>query len=128
MPRVLAHRIAWLLLFGLSCAQAQSMDIKWRADGRYSNSVKVAAGSTFEFCGDLKTPQKLVWTFESSQPLDYSVHRADGASKRPAESTARNWRHKDTLDAPSPGRYCWAWSNNGGQTVELAFDVQQQAR
>ncbi len=128
MTRVLAYRIAWLLPLGLSCAQAQSMDIKWRADGRYSNSVKVAAGSTFEFCGDLKSSQKLVWTFESSQPLDYSVHRADGSNKRPVDSTMRDWRYKGTHDAPNPGRYCWAWSNKGGQTVELAFDVQQQSR
>jgi hypothetical protein len=114
---------AGLLL--VACAvPAQSVEIKWGGDGRFSRTVKVVPGKPSEFCGDVKAARALLWSFESSQVLNYSVYQPEGAAKSQAATQASAWKHAGRLDAAAGARYCWNWTNPGDKPVELAVDIR----
>ena len=104
--------------------QAQSVDIKWGGDGRFSRTVKVAPGKPSEFCGDIKTARTLQWSFESSQVLNYSVYQLEGGTKSPVAAPANAWKNTGRLDAQPGVRYCWNWTNASDKPVELAVDIK----
>ncbi|WP_457390640.1 hypothetical protein [Roseateles sp. P5_E1] len=113
-------------LVACSAASAQSLEIKWLGEGRYTRTVKVQPAKTYEFCGELKANQKLIWSFESSQTLSYAIYQMDGSHKTPVGASTDGWRANGKVEAPSAGRYCWTWTNGSDKAIELAFDLKPQ--
>ena len=80
----------------------------------------------YEFCKSLTAGQKLLWSFESSQELSYTVYSVEGNSKTPLGPTASGWKSSGKVGKPSSSeeRYCWSWTNKSGKPIELAFDIK----
>ncbi|WP_458232514.1 hypothetical protein [Roseateles sp. P5_E8] len=119
------NRFASGLMFMIVCqAQAQSVDIQWTGIDRFTRSVKVLPSQPYEFCKTLSTGQKLLWSFESSQPLSFTVYQVDGSKKTPRAAAANGWKSSGKVDDSSTNRICWSWTNSTTKPVELAFDVR----
>lgn len=108
-------------------AGAQTMEIKWGGDGRFSRTVTIAPAKAFEFCGALQSGQKMLWSFESSQPLAYAVHKLGGDDKVAVSPPGKEWKFSGKIEASSSGRFCWSWTNDGNKSVELALDIKPQS-
>jgi hypothetical protein len=126
-PRQLSHGLALTLsLIACHAARAESLEIKWLGEGRYTRTVKVQPAKFYEFCGQLKANQKLLWSFESSQALSYAIYQMEDNHKTPVGAPADGWRGNGKVEAASAGRYCWAWTNGSDKPIELSFDLKPQ--
>jgi hypothetical protein len=116
---------ATLVLLAACQVNAQSVDIKWGSDQRFARSVKVTPTQPYEFCKSLTKGQKLLWSFESSQPLTYTVYSVEGSEKTPLGPAASGWKSSGKVGKPSDeARFCWSWTNSSGKPIELAFDIK----
>jgi hypothetical protein len=122
-----AHSLgsAALLVLWAAQAGAQSVDIKWGSDQRFARTVKVVPAQPYEFCKSLTEGQGLLWSFESSQELSYTVYSVEGKDKVALGPAAKGWKSSGKVGKPSgEARYCWSWTNGSKAPIELAFDIK----
>lgn len=87
--------------------------------------MKVVPSQPYEFCKSLTAGQKLLWSFEASQELSYTVYSVDDTGKTPLGPAATGWKFSGKVGKPSgEARYCWSWTNTSVKPVELAFDIR----
>ena len=121
----LKHCSALMVLLVAGQVDAQSVDIKWGSDQRFARTVQVKPSQPYEFCKSLAAGQKLLWSFESSQVLSYTVYSVDSAGKTPLGPAASGWKFSGKVGKPAgEARYCWSWTNTGTKSIELAFDIK----
>jgi len=119
------HCSALLLLLAAGQVNAQSVDIKWGSDQRFARTVQVKPSQPYEFCKSLTAGQTLLWSFESSQVLSYTVYSVESAGKTPLGPPASGWKSSGKVGKPAgEARYCWSWTNTSTKSIELAFDIK----
>jgi hypothetical protein len=121
-------RIALLtagLLAAWPLAQAEIIDIRWSADGRFTHSTTVAAGKFVELCGKLPAGQQVRWQFDAGAPLDFNVHYHVGKDVVYPVQLNAVASGRDLLDVRLAQDYCWMWRNKSATPATLAVTLQR---
>ncbi len=112
-----------LLLPGLGLAQGatKTVDIEWGEARRFEAEQSLAPGYTLEACSPLEKTQQVHWTFHADGNLSFALFHRIG--KRPfyAERRQRTRSLQGVFTPQQAVRHCWAWTNVGSQTVQMAF-------
>ena len=104
-------------------AHADDSDISWDAQGHAHQHFSAAPGKLVEYCGDLKTGDKVDWHFEASAPLDFNIHHHVGEAVHFAAKQEGVAASKGVLTAPSDQDYCWMWTNKSGAVISLDVEL-----
>lgn len=106
-------------------AHADDSYITWDAQGHAHQHFSAAPGKLVEYCGDLKSGDKVVWHFEASAPLDFNIHHHAGESVHFAEKEEGVRTSKGELNAPSDQDFCWMWTNKSNSTISLDIELKR---
>ena len=106
-------------------AHADDSDIAWDAQGRSHQHFAAAPGKLVEYCGDLKTGDKVDWHFEASAPLDFNIHHHVGETAHFAAKQEGVAVSKGVLTAPSDQDYCWMWTNKSAAAISLDVELSR---
>ena len=117
------QRMKWTaaaaLVLAAAWVQAEVGDIQWAADGSSVREFQVAPGKFAEWCGKLKSGDKVQWQFEAATPLDYNVHYHEGKDVHFPAKQDGVAKADGTLDVALDQDYCWMWTNKTGVPVKL---------
>jgi hypothetical protein len=113
------------LSFWTMVCQADIIDIRWSAEGRFEHQTTVAPTKFVELCGKLPAGQRVHWEFAAGVPLDFNVHYHVGKevvypSKLKAVASAQ-----DTLLTRLDQDYCWMWTNKSAVAAELSVKLRR---
>lgn len=115
--------LALVLLPSLGWAREapRSLDIDWGEARRFEAEQALAPGQTLEACAPLQTTQQVHWTFHADGNLSFALFHRIG--KRPfySERRQRTRSLQGQFKPQQAVRHCWAWTNAGSQSVQLAF-------
>jgi hypothetical protein len=128
--RLQATSIGYLLtMFALIAtplhANADDSDIAWDAHGHAHQHFSAAPGKVVEYCGDLKSGDRVDWHFEAVAPLDFNIHHHVGEAVHFAAKQEGVGSSKGEMSAPSDQDYCWMWTNKSSADVSLDVDLQR---
>ena len=106
-------------------AHADDSDIAWDAQGRAHQHFAAAPGKLVEYCGDLKTGDKVDWHSDASAPLDFNIHHHVGEAVHFAAKQEGVAVSKGVLTAPSDQDYCWMWTNKSAAPISLDVELNR---
>lgn len=106
-------------------AHADDSDISWDPQGHAHQHFSAEPGKLVEYCGDLKTGDKVDWHFEASAPLDFNIHHHVGEAVHFAAKKDGVTTSKGELDAPSDQDFCWMWTNKSNTTISLDVELKR---
>ncbi len=104
---------------------ADDSDISWDSQGHAHQHFSAAPGKLVEYCGDLKTGDKVDWHFEASAPLDFNIHHHVGEAVHFAAKQEGVGNSKGELNAQSDQDYCWMWTNKSKATISLDVELKR---
>lgn len=102
-----------------SVSQAEFIDGKWNADGKFDHTQSVASGKFVEICETLAKDSAVAWQFKASAPLNFNVHFHQGKEVAFPEKQDGVSELQGTLFAKSKEDYCWMWTNKGSAPITL---------
>ena len=87
-------------------------------------TVTVAPSQSHEECLTLAADQSLLYSFKSSQPLDFNIHYHQGdAVTYPVQQKAVS-RSFNGFSAPLEQTYCLMWINRSSAPATLNYSLQ----
>ncbi len=105
-------------------AHADIVDIKWN-DGTFSHKASIAPKKFLEVCGKQKMGDNVAWKFNGSAPADFNIHYHVGKDVSYPEKRKDVASADGTLTAPLDQDYCWMWSNQLAQPVDVEISLKQ---
>ncbi len=125
-PRAAQVRLAVLAFIAIPLfAHADDSDIAWDSQGQTHQHFSAAPGKLVEYCGGLKSGDKVVWHFEATAPLDFNIHHHVGEAVHFAAKQEGVAISRGELNAPSDQDYCWMWTNNSSAAISLDVDLKR---
>lgn len=111
------------LLLNAPVADAQVASIVWDAAQNFERTFTVPPGQYEEVCGSLAPPQRVKWSYESTDSLDFNIHFHEGKqvtypARRDEARTAGG-----SLIISSPQEYCWMWTNKQKTAVQVRLQL-----
>lgn len=118
--------VAAALVHVASVTQADIVDLKWDAAGRFERELAVPAGKFAELCGPLVLGAKVRWQFDAPAPLNFNIHYHEGKEVRYPARHDGVQRLQGVLDVASPQDHCWMWTNKGQEAVNLRVQLMRE--
>lgn len=89
---------------------------------RVNKTERLAPGAVAQYCTVLARAQVVRYRFEADKPLHFKIQKEDGEPGAVTVSPVLEHPSVQDLDyvdfkAPTAGRWCWVWSNEGSETV-----------
>ena len=110
-----------LSTLALSAAtQAEIIDVKWNAEGKFDRTQSIAPGKFVEICEHLPKDSVVAWRFKASAPLNFNLHFHQGEAVAFPEKHDGVSELQGTFVAQSKEDYCWMWTNKR----DMATNVQ----
>ena len=104
---------------------AQIAEIKWNEAGHAAQEFQVQPEKFAEWCGKLRSGDKVKWGFEAAGPVNFNIHYHEGKDVRfPAKQDAIATA-EGTLDVSIDQDYCWMWSNKSSAPVTVKVHVSK---
>ena len=125
-----SHRVGRLIISGLLCwgtfsaSYAAIVDLDW-IDRSFRKDASIAPQKFLEICGALKKGEAVAWQFKGSAATDFNIHYHVGKKviypqKRKGVASASG-----KLAVPIDQDYCWMWTNNAEQPVNLSVKLKK---
>lgn len=106
-------------------AQAEIVDIRWSAEGRFEHRATVAPAKFVELCGKFPAALRVHWRFEANAPLDFNIHYHVGKEVvYAAQLKAVAAAHNSLLTALEQD-HCWMWTNKSLVVATLSVQLQR---
>ena len=105
-------------------AHAQLVDIKWTG-GTFSHKASIAPKKFLEVCGTLKMAEAVAWQFKGSAPTDFNIHYHVGKDVTYPEKRKDVASADGSFAVPQDQDYCWMWSNQTSQAIDLEVSLKQ---
>lgn len=121
----MAMTIALSALALSSTSQAELIDVKWNAQGRFDRTQSIAPGKFVEICENLAKDSVVAWQFKASAPLNFNVHFHQGKQVAFAEKQDGVYELQGKLTAQSNEDYCWMWTNKGSGAASLTIALSR---
>ena len=100
-------------------ARADVADIQWSEAGAAAREFRVEPGKFAEWCGKLRSGEKVTWRYESAAPVNFNIHYHEGKDVRfPARQDGASTA-EGVLQVASDQDYCWMWTNKSASSVAL---------
>jgi len=115
------------LLFFAATADAGLVDIAWSEQGEFQHQQAIDAGGFAEVCGALAEGERIGWAFEANGALDFNIHYHEGEEVRYPVKAANSKTLADTLLVAAAQTYCWMWTNQNDQPVQLSLQLMSIA-
>lgn len=100
--------------------------IPWDERQSYLERLRMPDEGTAEVCEKLEAGAKVQWRYKSSAPLDFNVHSRAGKTVTVLVRKDRTARADAVFTAGSAQEYCWSWTNNSGDSVELNLYLKRR--
>jgi len=110
----------------VSLVQAEIVDVKWDAGGRFERRLEIPGGKFVELCEKLAPGAKVRWRFDAPATLNFNVHYHAGKDVRYPARQDGVQRGQGTLDVTSAHDYCWMWTNKGPAAVSLNVQLARE--
>ena len=115
-----------LSALALSCvSQAELIDVKWSADGKFDHTQSIAPGKFVEVCQPLAKDSFVAWQFNASAPLNFNVHFHQGKDVFFPEKHDAVSELRGTLFAKRNEDYCWMWTNKSSNPSRLTLALSR---
>lgn len=108
-----------LLPLGAALAAPHIVDIRWDASGRFAHQAEVPAGKFLEVCGALKSGQKIAWSFQGPEAMNFNIHYHLGKETVYPVKLASVRDATQTLTVQAEQVHCWMWTNKGSAPASL---------
>lgn len=117
--RALTAIFSTALMMTTGSVRAEIVEIKWNEAGHATQVFQVQPAKFAEWCGKLRTGEKVKWRFEAAAPVNFNIHYHEGKDVRfPAKQDAVA-AAEGTLEVAVDQDYCWMWSNKSGAAMTV---------
>lgn len=99
--------------------QAEIIDVKWNAEGKFDRMQLIAPGKFVEFCENMPKDSVVAWRFKASAPLNFNLHFHQGKAVAFPEKHDGVSELQGTFVAQSKEDYCWMWTNKGDAALNI---------
>jgi hypothetical protein len=113
------------LIFFAAPVNAALVHMAWSEQGEFQHQQAIEAGGYAEVCGALGEDERIAWAFEASGALDFNIHyHEDEKVIYPVEAAASE-ALADILVVAIAQTYCWMWTNQKDQPVQLNLQLSR---
>lgn len=124
---MLVRLISFAFLLFAAPVNAALVHITWSEQGEFRHQQTLEAGGFAEVCGALIEGEQIRWSFEAGDVLDFNIHyHEDEEVVYPVKAESQGLAN--TLLAAVDQTYCWMWTNQKEQPVQLSLQLFQGAR
>jgi hypothetical protein len=110
-----------------TASEAEIIDVKWDASGKFERTHTITPGKFVEICEKLLKGSAVDWQFNVSTPVNFNIHFHQGKDVSFPEKQDSVSERRGTLVAPSSEDYCWMWSNKGDSPSKIRVMLTKTA-
>ena len=126
----LSHRVGRLIISGLLClgtfsaSYAAIVDLDW-VNRSFRKDASIAPKKFLEICGALDKGEAVAWQFTGSAATDFNIHYHVGKKVIYPQKRKGVASGSGKLAVPIDQDYCWMWTNNAEQPVNLSVKLKK---
>ena len=109
---------------GISASHGEIIPVDW-ADRAFAHTSSIAPKKFLEICGALDKGEAVAWQFTGSAATDFNIHYHVGKKVIYPQKRKGVASGSGKLAVPIDQDYCWMWTNNAEQPVNLSVKLKK---